>query len=283
MKKIETTNITGSQDAPFVKDTFDHYNESIADTTSNIVKGGVKSYTANDIIILWGCVVSATIPGTSSITAGAVYYNGEIYEVDANASLVTSGLQTLVWGIVTTYRGSDPLTWSDGIDRNLHQVNKMALSAGLSGSGLANYDASTVKYFNRPSSSFESWSGTQAMTNSFVTIDTLTFTTPNDGITRWYNIDAVIASRVELNTTDPAWEVRLYNTTDASALITIPINWDEPTGAVDSFIVNPQNTVLYSGLIGANKAIELQIRYTTSTTTMDVKSALLRVTEIYRS
>jgi hypothetical protein len=283
MKNIETTNITGSQDAPFVKDTFDHYNESIADTTSNIVKGLLKSYTTNDIIILHGCVVSATIPGTSSITAGAVYYNGEIYEVDANASLITSGLQTLVWGIITTYRGSDPLTWSDGIDRNLHRINKMALSAGLSGSGLSNYDASTVKRYNRPNTSFDAFSGTQAMTNSFVVVSGLTFTTPNDGITRWYDITAEIASRIELNTTDPAWEIRLYNTTDAGSLITIPINWDEPTGSVDSFIINPQNSVIYGGEIGANKTIELQIRYTTSTTTMDVKSGSLRATEIYRA
>ncbi len=145
MKKIETTNIAGTQDAPFIKATFDHLNEANLNSTSDIIKGLLGTYTTNDIIVLFGCVVTATIPGTSSITAGAIYYNGEIYEVDANASLVTTGSDILVWGIATTYRAGDPIKWSDGENRNLHQIDKFALSAGLSGSGLANYNGATVK------------------------------------------------------------------------------------------------------------------------------------------
>jgi hypothetical protein len=168
------------------------------------------------------------------------------------------------------------------IDATIDEVNALRLEVDDAESRIDDAEA-RLDNLEARSVSFETWSGTQAMTGSFVTIDTLTFTTPNDGITRWYNLDAVITSRIELNASAPAWDIRLYNTTDASALITIPINWDEPTGAVDSFIVNPQNTIIYAGPIGANKVIELQIRYTTSTTTMDVKSALLRATEIYKS
>lgn len=146
MKKIDTTNIAGLAKAPFIKATHDHIKESIQESTSNIVKGLIGSYTTNDLIVLYGCVVTATIPGTSSITAGAIYYNGEIYEVDANASLITTGVQTLVWGVSTTYIAADlSLTWSDGTIRNLHQIDKLALSAGASGSGLANYNGATVK------------------------------------------------------------------------------------------------------------------------------------------
>jgi len=146
MKKIDTTNITGNQKAPYIKATHDHIKESIQDTTGNIIKGLLGSYTTGDLIVLYGCVVTANIPGTSSITAGAIYYNGEIYEVDANASLITTGSDTLVWGVVTDYRSGDPVTWSDGVDRDLHRVDKLALSAGASGSGLANYNGATVKY-----------------------------------------------------------------------------------------------------------------------------------------
>lgn len=146
MKKIDTTNISGLAKAPFIKDTHDHIKESIQESTGNIVKGLLGSYTTGDLIVLYGCVVSATIPGTSSITAGAIYYNGEIYEVDASASLITTGSDTLVWGVVTTYLAADSsLTWSDGVIRNLHRIDKLALSAGASGSGIANYNGATVK------------------------------------------------------------------------------------------------------------------------------------------
>jgi hypothetical protein len=69
--------------------------------------------------------------------------------VDADASIITSGAETLVWGIVTTYLPADStLTWSDGTIRDLHQIDKFALSAGLTGTGLADYDGSTVKSFS---------------------------------------------------------------------------------------------------------------------------------------
>lgn len=167
------------------------------------------------------------------------------------------------------------------LDATIDKVNEIELRVDDIDTEIIAID-SRLDDLEARSVSFETWSGTQAMTGSYVTIDTLTFTTPNDGVTRWYDFDAEIASRIELNATDPAWDIRLYNTTDASALITKSLNWDEPTGSVDSFIVNPQNTLIYGGLIGANKVIELQVRYTTNTATMDVKSASLRATEIYK-
>jgi hypothetical protein len=125
------------------------------------------------------------------------------------------------------------------------------------------------------------WTGTQAMTNTYATVGTLTYTTPNDGISRYYQIFAEIDSRVELNVTNPAWDVRIYNSTDATELRPRSFVWDDPTGTIDSFIVNPQNLIIYSGLIGPAKAIVVQVRYTTNTTTMDVKGGSLSMTEIY--
>lgn len=258
MKKIETTNITGSQDAPFVKDTFDHYNESIADATSALVKGMIGTYTTNDVIVLHGCVVSASIPGTSSITSGAVYYNGEIYEVDANPSIVTTGLQTLVWGIVTTYRGSDPLTWSDGIDRNLHRINKMALSAGLSGSGLANYDANSIINL-KPDTYYDKWAGSQPSTGSFALIGDMSYTTPNDGITRYYQVFATVTCALATALfADHGVSVKLINSTDSTDLSSeskpLISNVDITYSVAAHFPV----TCIYSGAIAPNKTIQLQ-------------------------
>lgn len=152
MKKIDTSEIAGAAKAPYIKATHDHYKESIQETTASIIKGLLGTYTTNDIIVLYGCVVTPTIPGTSSITAGAVYYNGEIYAVDASASLITTGSQTLVWSVATTYIASDSsLTWSDGTIRDLHQIDKFVLTGAASLSGLADYNGATVKPFLKTS------------------------------------------------------------------------------------------------------------------------------------
>jgi hypothetical protein len=146
MKKIETVNIAGSQDAPFVKQTFDHYNESIAEVTAAIVESTFnQDYNTGDVVILSGCIIDpVNIPGDSDVTAGKIYYNGEIFLVDAD-TVTTSGSEVLVWNIVETYAAGDPIEWSDGINRNLHLIRKFALQAGLSGSGLADYDETLAK------------------------------------------------------------------------------------------------------------------------------------------
>lgn len=153
MKKIETTNIAALAKAPFLKATHDQYTETIQETTAAIVTGLIGSYTTGDVIILHGCVVVANIPGTSTVTAGAIYYNGEIYQVDANASIL-SPANTLVWNTATTYRSGDPVQWSDLTTRNLHAEVKFVLSNAVSGSGIANYNGATVKKINDIASSF---------------------------------------------------------------------------------------------------------------------------------
>lgn len=151
MKKIDTSSIAGLAKAPFIADTHDHIKESVLESTAQIVKGLLNGYTTNDLIILYGCVVAVTggsIPGTgtATLTAGAIYYNGEIYEVDANAGLATTNPQTLIWEVVTTYLAADStLTWSDGTIRDLHQIDKLRLVAGTVGAGLADFDDATVK------------------------------------------------------------------------------------------------------------------------------------------
>lgn len=139
MKKLDTSNISGLAKAPIIKATHDHIKESIIETTNSlalgIIEGLLDSYNTNDLIILHGCEITANIPGTSSITAGAVYYNGEVYQVDANASLVTSGGQNLFWTIDSSYIASDSsFYWSDGVQRNFHQVEKFQLTPANSGS-----------------------------------------------------------------------------------------------------------------------------------------------------
>lgn len=149
-RQFVTSNIIDPIKAPFTKRSLTHLNAGLTESLSEIVKGLIGAYTPNDLIVWSGCVVtplSGSIPGTgtASLSAGAIYYNGEVYQVDANALLSTTTPQTLVWQIVTTYISGDPATFSDGNPYNFHRIDKMKLVAGTAGSGLANYNGATVK------------------------------------------------------------------------------------------------------------------------------------------
>jgi len=145
-RKYDITNIIDPVKAPFTKRSLTHLNTAFDDLTAQMIESNLtEAYTTNDVIILSGCDVTANIPGTSEVTAGQIYYNGRIYDVDANAS-ITSPADTLVWNIVESYISGDPATFSDGNSYNFHIIEKFVLSNAVTGSGIADYNGATVKY-----------------------------------------------------------------------------------------------------------------------------------------
>jgi hypothetical protein len=108
---------------------------------SDIILGLIKSYTTNDLVILWGCEITGSItPGTANISQGAIFYNGIIYKVPA-ASINTTILETAIFKI-----------------NNIVEPNIIYLTNGSTGTGIADYNSSNVKYldyseYNKASSS----------------------------------------------------------------------------------------------------------------------------------
>ena len=99
--------------------------------SADLFRASLPSYATGDIIIMHGCVVGGAVgPGTATLSAGAVFYNDKIYKVQDDASIVTTGVQTLLWKIVPN-----------------SAVDEMTLVAGTSGDELGDYDDTTkVKY-----------------------------------------------------------------------------------------------------------------------------------------
>lgn len=147
--KLVTTNIVDQVSAaPISKRTLEHINSMSEVIGDALTLGLIQGYTAGDLIILYGCEVSVTsgsIPGTGTATlsAGAIYMDGEIYEVDANGSLSTTNPQTLIW---VDDIEDDNATFTDGNTYAFHRKNKLKLEAGTAGTGYANYNESIVRY-----------------------------------------------------------------------------------------------------------------------------------------
>lgn len=103
------------------------------DALSYVVRS-LTNYTTNDVLILWGCTLTINLPGTCSITDGAIYYNGIVYNVDA-MSVSVSNPNTCVFQIDTTV-----------------VPNKIIIAQGPSGTGIADAGspfAGSVKYVSQ--------------------------------------------------------------------------------------------------------------------------------------
>lgn len=94
--------------------------------------------------VLWGAENSGS--GSNwDIRSGFIYYGGDLYILDGN-TFTSGGGQTAVVTIVTTFNSSattDPVLFTDGNSYNVHEVKRMSVAAGASGSGTVDYTALT--------------------------------------------------------------------------------------------------------------------------------------------
>ena len=140
MRKLVTTDITNTVAFPVKAGTLNHiqlaYQEALTALANSII-GRLPDST--NCYILFGC--KNTGSGTSYvISAGAIYYNGEVYLVDAVSFTAASG-QTAVLNFVTTSYtvNADPVTFTDGVAHNVHTIQKIAIASGVSGSGVSDF------------------------------------------------------------------------------------------------------------------------------------------------
>lgn len=141
MRKLITSSITGSIGAPFDKPSVDNVQSNFSEIPDALVKGLIGSYTTNDLIVLYGFVITlSNSNNTATWTAGAIYYNGEIYQVAAGTDTKTGG-QTFVYSIVDTITTTQ---FDDGNTYNWLENKTIKISHGTSGTGIADYNSTTV-------------------------------------------------------------------------------------------------------------------------------------------
>lgn len=141
MRKVKTNNISTSVGMPVKSGTLDHiqlaYQEAISSMMNNIL-GRVDNTNA---YILHGCVNTGS--GLNYIiSAGAIYYLGEVFLVDATTFTAASG-QVAVANVTETFYNvnADPVQLTDGNTYNVHSIRKITFASGATGSGLFDFSA----------------------------------------------------------------------------------------------------------------------------------------------
>lgn len=147
MKRLSTTPITNSAQFFPKKGTLEFLQLQHRETTAATIIALIgPAYSISTMYVLYGVVNTGTYP-TYTVSTGAVFHNGEIYYIDA-ASFTATGSDVAVFSSVQTQYAidADPCTFSDATTHNIHNIVKMQLTVGSSGSGLA--DLTQAFYMN---------------------------------------------------------------------------------------------------------------------------------------
>lgn len=259
MKKINTSNVTSTARQPLLGRSITHLSEGVSENDNSLFNGILNTlnigYTTNDVIILHGCVLTGSYSGAGnaySVTAGAVYYNGEIYQVDAVSGTI-SGTNVLIGSVSTTYQSGDPVQMSDGNLKNVHEINKIAITQAGTGTGIKDFSAwGTIK---RPYSLTSS--ATQSTSSgTMVDVTGLTYTTPNDGLTRlWLILHKGYSTATGASSDGTGHEI--YNNTAATQLDYTEAYQDEASATVDQRI---PYICMWIGTLAANTTIKARFK-----------------------
>lgn len=158
------------------------YKEALSHIVQNIVN---DAYDPTKMYVLWGCVNSG-LGSTFTISAGAVFFNGEIYTVPS-ASFIAGGGQTAVAKITVTNPAPDPILLKDGTPTSVHNVRQVVIASAVSGTGDADF-LDFIRVNQIPINAIMIANPSQASTVSDVLLAGMTYTTPDDGITRKWDI-----------------------------------------------------------------------------------------------
>ena len=147
MKTLDLSAVTPSVGIIPQKDTVEHITSSYLEGVASLAKSMIPtSWLTGKLVILHGCVATGTNPGARTLTSGAVFYNGEVYQVPS-ASFTTTGSQIGIWTLQDVNTGTESKL-TDGSDVHVLVDNKFVFAAGLAGSG--DFDETSVNIFNIP-------------------------------------------------------------------------------------------------------------------------------------
>lgn len=270
MKKIDTQYATNLARQPLYADGLKHLQDGYKEAISSLAKFGIKNYTTGEVRILHGCINSGS-GSVYNISAGAVYYNGEVYQVPA-ASFTSSGSDVATADVVTSFAAFDPTTFSDGLTvQSVHQISQIVITSNPSGTGIkdfSNFIPATKDYFVFADSSLIGIAGT-----SYAAIAGFTHTTPDDGYTRKYLIQfktEVICSNGNVTSSG---QCKIYDgTTDLDSF-----NVGKGTGTSGD-VYSIGGSLMTIADIAPNTTITIQSKYTTAAAS--IRNSVMTMVEL---
>jgi hypothetical protein len=156
MKKIDTSPILGGAiDMPVKAGTWEHITNALGDIPAWMLGIIFIGSVPGGVMALYGC--KNTGAGSNYIIgAGAVYYNGEVFDMPSATFTAAVGavmvLETTYYTATDGggYAKADPVLFTDGVSRNIFQIRKIKVVDGNSSTAgyIANYSALDLLSFD---------------------------------------------------------------------------------------------------------------------------------------
>ena len=151
MKVLNVQDVTNVAQMPLKVGSIKFLQDANYEALSAIVIGMIGAgYNPQTVYILNGCLNTGSV-SNYAISAGAAFFNGEIYLIDA-ASFTTIGGQAPIFQIsVSQYtKFADPVTFTDNTLHNIHDIRQVSITAGVPQSGIADFSQAIRLSFNIP-------------------------------------------------------------------------------------------------------------------------------------
>jgi hypothetical protein len=139
MKILNISNISSSNAMPIKSGTLQFLQDAHKETVAGLLTNILPNPDVNTIYIISGCVNTGVLP-IHNISAGVLYYNGEIFNFDGS-NFTLSGLEKAYARIETTQyiTNADPVQFTDGVNRNVHNIRKIVIENTITSSGLPEF------------------------------------------------------------------------------------------------------------------------------------------------
>lgn len=134
MNKLITSDISAGARMPLKQGTLEFLQQAYQQPINALAQRIIgTTYDATKAYVLYGLTGSS-----GNITAGALFFNGEVYLCDGDSSGIPCGgsnVSVLNIAISQYTTNADPVTFSDGAIYDVHDIRKVAITCGASGSG----------------------------------------------------------------------------------------------------------------------------------------------------
>jgi len=217
MKNIDITQIISpTSKQPFTANSLkflqDYNAENLASVIKSIITTNLGSYSLTVPYVISGCVVTDS---GKDVTAGEIFYGGKYY-----ATTAVNGTTNVARFILTkTQDGvADPLTFTDGSFKNVHDIFTYVATDVASGGDFTSANLVSVYGTKIFSNLYSGASFTVNNGGGYDNFTSMTYTTPNDGVTRNYIIEYKGYATTSNGNVDSSCQLRIYNTTDSATL-----------------------------------------------------------------
>lgn len=218
MKKIDISQIVSpTSKQPFTANSLKFKQDYDVENYSALVKALITqstgSYSLTTPYVISGCVLSDS---NKDVTAGEIFYGGNFYNVTA-----LNGTTNIVQFILTkTYDPTaDPLTFTDGVVKNVHEIYTYVSTDVASG---GDFDATDLVSLYVGKIAEQKTLATQTTSSgTYVNLTDLDYTTPADGITRKYKLSFIGNAEISAasgTSVAARSKFQIYNVTDATSL-----------------------------------------------------------------